>query len=238
MPLLDHFHPPLSQRRHWESFHSAWATALADHLNEKWLPEGYFAEEMITIGGRVEIEAATWDESSAPSQRTATLTRKTWSPPVPTQTVRAVFPDSITVEIYRSEGGPTLVAAIELVSPANKDRPAHRRAFAMKCGTYFQRGIGLAVVDIVTSRHANLHNELVALLEYDASRCMPDNAITYAVAYRPLRRDERDEIDIWQHPLTLGHELPTLPLALTGIDVVPLDLEATYQSVCQRRLID
>ena len=30
MPVLDHFHPPLSQRRHWESFHSAWATALAD----------------------------------------------------------------------------------------------------------------------------------------------------------------------------------------------------------------
>jgi hypothetical protein len=43
MPLLDHFHPPLSQRRHWESFHSAWASALADALNEEWLPEGFFA---------------------------------------------------------------------------------------------------------------------------------------------------------------------------------------------------
>jgi hypothetical protein len=59
MPLLDHFHPPLSQRRHWESFHSAWATALVDALNEDWLPEGYFAEEMITVGGRVEIDVAT-----------------------------------------------------------------------------------------------------------------------------------------------------------------------------------
>ena len=25
MPLLDHFHPPLSDERHWESFHAAWA---------------------------------------------------------------------------------------------------------------------------------------------------------------------------------------------------------------------
>jgi hypothetical protein len=25
MPLLDHFRPPLSGSRHWESFHAAWA---------------------------------------------------------------------------------------------------------------------------------------------------------------------------------------------------------------------
>ena len=25
MPLLDHFHPPLSTQRHWESFHTTWA---------------------------------------------------------------------------------------------------------------------------------------------------------------------------------------------------------------------
>ena len=30
MPLLDHFHPPLSERRHWEAFHSRWAGAIAD----------------------------------------------------------------------------------------------------------------------------------------------------------------------------------------------------------------
>jgi hypothetical protein len=24
MPLLDHFHPPLAPRRHWESFHVNW----------------------------------------------------------------------------------------------------------------------------------------------------------------------------------------------------------------------
>ena len=29
MPLLDHFRPPLSERRPWESLHAAWAGALA-----------------------------------------------------------------------------------------------------------------------------------------------------------------------------------------------------------------
>jgi hypothetical protein len=28
MPLLDHFHPPINQRRSWEGFHGLWAAAL------------------------------------------------------------------------------------------------------------------------------------------------------------------------------------------------------------------
>ena len=43
VPLMDHFHPPLHPRRHWESFHVTWAGAIADALNETLLPDGYFA---------------------------------------------------------------------------------------------------------------------------------------------------------------------------------------------------
>jgi hypothetical protein len=39
--LLDHFHPPISTQRHWESFHTTWAGAIADALNDRLLPEGY-----------------------------------------------------------------------------------------------------------------------------------------------------------------------------------------------------
>src|SRR3954452_21981766 len=102
MPLLDHFHPPLAQRRHWESFHSAWATALVDALNKDWLPEGYFAEEMITVGGRVEIDVATWEESPGANGKGVTVAQKTWAPPAPSVTMPAVFPDSFSVQIYRS----------------------------------------------------------------------------------------------------------------------------------------
>jgi len=44
MPLLDHFHPPLNRQRSWESFHSNWATRLADAINAQ-LPPDFFAEE-------------------------------------------------------------------------------------------------------------------------------------------------------------------------------------------------
>lgn len=238
MPLLDHFHPPLSQRRHWESFHSAWATAIADSLNER-LPEGYFAEEVITIGGRVEIDVATFEESRADGSKNggvATATRKLWTPPAAAMTMPAVFPDSISVKVYSSEGGPTLVGSVELVSPSNKDRDSHRQAFAIKCANYLQQGVGVVIIDIVTSRNANLHNELIALLGQSAEYRMPDDALLYAVAYRPVTRDDRSEIEMWPHALTLGQELPTLPLGLKGAGTVPLELEETYDSVCRRRL--
>lgn len=59
IPLLDHFRPPLFPHRHWESFHTSWAGAIADALNERLLPAGYFAEEYTQLGPRVEIAVAT-----------------------------------------------------------------------------------------------------------------------------------------------------------------------------------
>ena len=40
MPLFDHFRPPLDPHHRWESFHSNWATRIADALNEN-LPPDY-----------------------------------------------------------------------------------------------------------------------------------------------------------------------------------------------------
>ena len=60
MPLLDHFHPPLSARRHWHAFHNAWATYLASDLNSL-LPQGYFAEPNVQFG--IEIDVATFEEA-------------------------------------------------------------------------------------------------------------------------------------------------------------------------------
>ena len=53
--LRDHFHPPLSLERRWESFHAAWLSSLADGLNRD-LPPGYFAEEQTHAGASVEIK--------------------------------------------------------------------------------------------------------------------------------------------------------------------------------------
>jgi len=194
MPLLDHFHPPLSVARHWESLHARWAGAIADALNNNVLPRGYYAEEQIP----------------------------------------AIFPDSLEIQVINTKGGPNLVASVELISPGNKDRPEFRRAFAVKCASYLQQGISLIIVDIVTSRLANLHNELVELLDVGESFRMPSEPL-YAVAYRPVRRPTVEQIETWPTVLHLGQSLPTLPLALDKAISVPLDLEGTYAEACQRR---
>ena len=93
------------------------------------------------------------------------------------------------------------------------------------------------MVDIVTNRLANLHNETMQLLEADPSTHFPGEVSLYAVAYRPVARSERTEIDIWSERLSVGALLPTLPLRLRNDDFVPVDFEATYQEACRRRRI-
>jgi hypothetical protein len=240
MPLMDHFHPPLHPQRHWESFHIAWAGAMADLLNERLLPEGYFAEEQIHHGARVEIDVATFEESAAAAGPrrdggTQTLPTSAWSPPAPAMTLPGSFPASFEVLVFQSEGGANLVAAIELVSPGNKDRLAERRAFAAKCASYLIQGIGLIIIDVVTSRRANLHDELVRLMEYGDQYLLSPATDLYAVAYQPLRRDQVDQIAAWPVPLALGQALPVQPLALNAELRLPVDLEATYLDACRRR---
>jgi Protein of unknown function (DUF4058) len=238
MPLLDHFHPPLSNERHWESFHAAWLGSLADDLNRR-LPQGYFAEEQVHAGPGVEIDVASF-ESDRPGGANGSvrgLSTAVWTPPAPVLTLSAVFADDFEVRIFNSSGGPKLVAAIELVSPRNKDRQESRRAFATKCASYLHQGISLVLVDVVTERHANLHNEVVRLLESAETSAQQPEAALYAVAYRPVRRDGREEIDLWPTSLALGEQLPTLPLALNAECSIPLDLEATYSDARQRRRV-
>jgi hypothetical protein len=237
LPLLDHFHPPLAPRRHWESFHVNWAGAIADALNESLLPEGYFAEEHAQLGTRVEIDVATFSDSGSSGRRAGGTTTLplAWAPPSPALVVPAAFPDGVQVLVFADEGGTRLVAAIELVSPANKDRDGHRQAFAVKCASYLCQGVSLIVIDIVTSRQANLHDEMMKVLGHAGAFALPAKADLYAVAYRPIVRDQADQIDVWPAPLEIGRPLPVLPLALDAEQCLPIDLEATYMAACQRR---
>jgi hypothetical protein len=238
MPLLDHFHPPLLGHRHWEGFHGRWAAAMSDRLNES-LPAEYYAEFQVTLGTRVEVDVATFSEdgvseATRPNEGTTAVQTQVWAPPTPVAVMPALFPDDFEVHVFSSMAGPVLVAAIELVSPGNKDRAEARRAFAAKCAAYLQRGIGVIVVDIVTSRHANLHDELMALLGHGDGFTFPAPTPLYATAYRPAHRQERNEIDLWCEPLALGQPLPTLPLAVRGLASLPIDLEGTYMEARKR----
>lgn len=231
MPLLDHFHPPLSERRHWEAFHARWASAISDALNRT-LPEDYFAEPQVHVGPRVEVDVATLDERQTGGGRTATLPQTAPALTPADLTLPAAFPAVFGVRVYDTSGGPTLVAAVELVSPGNKDREEARRAFSAKCATYLQQAIGLIVVDIVTNRHSRPFAELMAQMY--PGQALPADPELSAVSYRPVRVEGADSLELRIQSLNLGQPLPELPLALGGVGHVMLDLEATYEEARER----
>jgi hypothetical protein len=234
MPLLDHFHPPLTPERAWESFHSMWATETARTLNRRILPKGYFAEAH--VGGRVEVDLPTFQKEPAEglpgNGQSGGVALETWAPPVASRVMPAIFPDEIEVRVLATRTGATLVAAIEFISPGNKDRPEARRAFAAKCASYLQQGIGLVVVDVVTERLANLHDELIRLLALPETFRFPSETMLYVVSYRPFRTADSDQVEFWPVPLGVGQPLPTIRLPLRGGPTVPVELEATYGEAC------
>ncbi len=237
MPLLDHFHPPLHGPRRWEGFHHAWATVIAQQLNRDILPPDYFAEPEISVGPELEIDVATL-ELPRSDRGKGEGTSVAWSPARPQIEVNADFArlDSYEIRVYQELGGAELRAAIELVSPANKDRAGSRRTFAAKCAGYLKHGISVAIVDIVTARKANLHEELFKTLEVKSRRAAWQSPTgLYAVAYRAVTVRKSPRVQAWPEALALGESLPIMPLWLSLDLCVPLRLEegylATYESL-------
>src|SRR5439155_10637225 len=104
----------------------------------------YFAEANVQFG--IEIDVATWEESPPTSSPAAG-----WTPGPAALTVPLpILTDIIEVQVFDSSEGPRLAGAVELVSPANKDRPGHRMAFLSKFPAYLQQVVVLIGVEVLT----------------------------------------------------------------------------------------
>jgi hypothetical protein len=142
-------------------------------------------------------------------------------------------PPEYEVRVYDENNGKRLVAAVEIVSPRNKDREQARDAFVSKCHAMIQQEVCVVIVDPCTDRSANLYADLAERLGAKPP-ATADRSI-YAVACRffPGGRRRRHKIQSWEHALEIGSPLPTLPLWLTDSQYVPLELERTYEDTCK-----
>jgi hypothetical protein len=197
-------------------------------------------EEHVKLGGGVEIDVASYERIDQTSplnddgSSTAVLTER-WAPPAPTAVTTGMFPDRFEVLVFDWDGGKHLVGAIEIISPGNKDRVEEKTFFAAKVLSYLAYGASVVVIDPVTTRRANLHNEVVRMAGWQGELEFSDDVELYAAAYRPLRRGETVETELWLRKLALGAALPTMPLRLTGDLFVPIDFETTYMEVLRTR---
>ncbi len=231
MPLLDHFHPPLSRTHPWRGFHGAWAAAMARLLNGGVLPPGYYAVPFLDRDGPVEIDVAALQGFEAAESAGEPFAPRPWAPPTAGLAVAVDWPsvDDVRVEVFADEGDPRLAAAVELVSPRNKDRARAREAFAAKCADHLRHGCGLVIVDVVTTRRADLHADLLAALEAEPAGL---SGSLSAVSYRSANRDGAGQLLAWPAALEIGQPLPTVPLWLGADLAVPLDLEASHTAAC------
>ncbi len=241
MPIRDHFHPPLKNVASWEGFHGLWPAVIVQKLHQT-LPEQFSAEPRVHLGSQAEIDVATFDTDeftignfSDSRDDSGGVATAVWTPTKPSLAVEVELPDcdEYAVRIYDMDRGRRLVAAIEIVSPANKDRSEHRRMFVGKCAAMLQQEVSVVIVDIVTNRDFNLYAELLEFLDQRDPALGSEPPSLYAVACRWRERGHKHLLEAWNHSLELGQRLPELPLWLSEDLVVPLDLEESYEQACR-----
>lgn len=236
MPLRNHFRKPISKKESWEAVHGLWPGIIVRQINPQLAPH-YFAVPNIHLGAFIDIDVAAFEPDQNVNGHEVDWTpdgtgTALWSPPQPTATLESDLDRQSEYEvlIYDADQGERLVAAIELVSPSNKDRPEHRRAFVSKCVNLLWNEVSLVIVDPVTTRSPNLFREVWEEVGGPTSKAGP--IATLAVSIRPTVTNGKLKVVTWEHSLAVGESLPTLPLWLNDSRSIPLDLEASYEETC------
>lgn len=240
MPLRDHFHPPISKHSSWEGFHGIWPGEMIRTFVDK-LPKEYVAEPRVHLGTYYEIDVCSFEsgratvvEDSGPNANGGAATA-TYAPPAPSLAVEVEIPDEYAYEvlIFDVERERTLVAAVEIVSPANKDRPESRQIFVAKCLNLLRKGVCVSIVDLVTIRNFNLYADLLALVGCSDPGFTRDSPPMYAATCRWRSVNRKNRLETWSHALALGQRLPALPIWLDDSRAVSLELETSYEEACR-----
>lgn len=234
MPLRDHFHPPLDDETTWEVLHGGWPMTIAEALN-RILPARYVAGPRVHLGSQIEVDVATFEKDEPAAPLPDTRNGSTYSPSQPTVAVETelLATDVYEVRVYDEKRQRRLVAAVEIVSPANKDRAEHRQTFVAKCEAMLRHGVSVDIVDLVTSRRFNLYAELLSLIGQNDPTLGAEPAPICAASCRWTQRGRKHVLETWSHTLRIGQPLPTLPLWLAENFSVPLELEKTYEDTCR-----
>ena len=227
---------PLHDRRDdrgSNSLHLIWQAQLLDWIQPR-LPAGYRAYlgsvPALTIdapNGRPDLGVRQWPAEPAPPTpppTTAVL-------PEPDTEAVAVFELDPQTAVHIDLDG-KLIAAIEIVSPRNKDRPDARQRYLGRYLAYIRQAVHLMLIDALPRpEDFSFADAIAANLGLDQPPCPVPFVVSYRVG-EPV--PDGTLVAVWRRPLRVGEPLPTLPLALTTHDSVSVDLEATYREAARR----
>jgi hypothetical protein len=219
----------------FHDFHNVWTAAIRNTLNEGLLPEGYYVLSEQHAGGLIP-EFLTLHASPEPEQ-------PAWLRPdtggialadAPPRVQRKLIMEPAALARRRSlairhVGGHRLIALIEIVSPANKDRTRHVAELVDKAISALERGIHLLLVDLFPpGRHdpAGIHGGIVeGLDQYAEPYVLPTGATLTLASYVA-----GPEVEVYLEHLAVGATLAEMPLFLRPDRYVNVPLEPTYQA--------
>jgi len=219
--------------RGWNSMHIVWQAQILDWVQQR-LPAGYRAYlgsvPALTVGvpnGRPDLGVRRWEP---PPSNGATFPESgaTLQPDTEAVAVFELDPQTaVQIELHGQ-----LVAALEIVSPRNKDRPEARERYLGRYLGYVRQGVHLMLIDVLPRpTDFSFADALAANLAFAQEPCPAPFAVSYRVG-EPV--PEGTILAIWRRPLRVGDPLPTLPLALTVRESITIDLEHTYREAARR----
>jgi hypothetical protein len=204
------------------------------------LPAGYSAEPRVHLGRYYELDVGGFEGEENGSPRASAdaggVATVPYVAPQPTLTIDVDLGEHYEYEVlvFDEDRERTLVAAVEFVSPANKDRPEHRQAFVTKCAALLQKGVCVAIVDVVTVRQFNLYGELLDRIDRSDPALGEEPPHLYTVALRSRVQPRKGSVlDMWFYPLAVGQPLCSLPIWLDADLAVSLDLDGSYEDTCR-----
>jgi hypothetical protein len=219
----------------FHDFHVAWIPEIRKALNGGLLPEGYYAlAEQHT--GRAIADVLTLHASPAssaplplPPATGGILVAETPPRLSRQQTIDPVALSRRRTLAVRHVSGHRLVALLEILSPANKDRPESVQDFATKVVDALDAGVHLLLVDLFPpgpSDPDGLPGVIRRRLEqsdepYDLPAEQPLTLASYAAG-------PRVRVDI-EH-VAVGSSLRDMPLYFRPDRYVNVPLDATYQA--------
>lgn len=211
---------------------------LSKSLNGGLLPEGFYSL-IEQHAGKTIADVLTLHASPATLGRSSPFST-TGGTAVAEAPPRARLRESVVTEAQarrrtlaiRHVSGHRLVALLEIVSPANKDRQQSVDDFAAKAVDALDAGIHLVVVDLFPpgpfdpkGMHGAVRRRLGQPEEsYNSPAAEPLTLASYVAG---------TQVDIYVEPLAVGAVLAVMPLFLTPQRYVNLPLESTYQAAYQ-----
>ncbi len=219
----------------FHAFHVAWIPELSKALNGGLLPEGYYAMAEQHAGGSVAdvltLHASDPNAAPLPLHADNGGTAVADAPPrvKRKQTVEGSLLSRRRTLAIRHVSGHRLVALIEIVSPANKDRRQHLEAFTTKVVSALDLGLHVLIVDLLPPGPHDphgLHEVIVQNLEqsdtlYDLPVDEPLTLASYAAG---------PSIEMYIEHVAVGAALPGMPLFLRPSRYVDVPLASTYEA--------